>query len=73
MAHSISKRKQSEITCNTCGTKFTKDLSEIIKNQQLGRNNYCSRSCAGKFHVERLKTYKQPKGKGIRKSDPLSL
>lgn len=72
MAHSTQKRKQGETICNTCGNKFTKDLSEIIRNQQLNRNNYCSRSCAGKFHIERLKTYKQPKGKGIRKSDPLS-
>lgn len=72
MAHSIQKRKQIETFCNTCGNKFMKDLSEVIRNQQLKRNNYCSRSCSGKFHIERLKTYEKPKGKGIRKNNPLA-
>lgn len=72
MAHSTQLRKQGETICNTCGNKFIKDLSEILRNQKLNRNNYCSRSCAGKFHIERLKTYKQPRGKGIRKNNPLS-
>jgi len=72
MAHSTQKRKQGETTCNTCGITFLKDLSEIQRNEKLERNNFCSRNCAGKFHIERLKSYERPKGKGIRKSNPLS-
>ena len=49
----MEKYKQNRILttckCDNCGTEFQKPLSEYTRNQKLGRHNFCSRSCAGKF------------------------
>ena len=39
-------RKQIELTCS-CGKTYNKDLSEVIRNEKLGRVNYCSKKCSG--------------------------
>ena len=40
-------RKQGECTCDNCGVIFKKPQSEITRNLNIGRKNYCTRSCAG--------------------------
>ena len=42
------KRKQEIVKCNYCNKEFTKDSSEVKRNQKLGRRNFCSRSCSSK-------------------------
>ena len=37
-----------EFTCDFCSILTKKALSEFKRNQELGRKNYCSRSCVGK-------------------------
>ena len=41
-------RKKTECTCDFCGNLFMKDLSEFKRNLNLGRKNFCSRSCSAK-------------------------
>lgn len=41
-------RKRTECTCDFCGNQFMKDLSEFKRNLNLGRKNFCSRSCCAK-------------------------
>jgi molybdopterin synthase catalytic subunit len=48
------KRKMGKCTCNNCGIEFEKPLSEIKRNEKLGRRNFCTRSCVGHFSTERL-------------------
>lgn len=40
------KRKQQEIVCENCNGAFMKDVSEIKRNSNIGRKNYCSISCS---------------------------
>lgn len=47
-------RKQVEVECDYCHIKFQKDQSEYVRNTQLGRRNYCSRSCVGKDNIENI-------------------
>jgi hypothetical protein len=42
-------RKMGVCTCKNCGISFEKPASEINRNEKLNRNNFCSRSCCGKF------------------------
>ena len=53
------KRKQGTVTCcnPSCGTSFEKDLSEINRNEKLGRSNYCSLSCNGVMNNKHLHKY----------------
>jgi hypothetical protein len=44
-------RKLGKVSCNFCNKEFEKPLSEIKRNFNKGRPNYCSRSCCGKKHV----------------------
>jgi hypothetical protein len=46
-------RKQIELTCY-CGKTYNKDLSEVIRNEKLGRINYCSKKCSGKIQAKYL-------------------
>lgn len=41
------KRKQITLVCCKCKKSYKKDLSEYVRNQRLGRQNYCSLSCTG--------------------------
>lgn len=41
-------RKLDTITCSFCKAQFEKPLSEIKRNSEKNRSNYCSRSCVGK-------------------------
>ena len=53
------KRKQGVVTCNNteCGVEFNKDLSEIKRNERLGRKNYCSLTCSGRMNNKHLHKY----------------
>ena len=42
------KRKLGKVICNNCNIEFEKPLSEIKRNLEKGRPNYCSRSCVAK-------------------------
>lgn len=48
------KRRMGTCTCSNCGIEFEKPLSELNRNEKLGRKNFCSRSCTGHFNTERL-------------------
>jgi hypothetical protein len=52
MSKNKSKRKMGECTCDNCGVKFEKPLSEITRNNNLGRQNFCSRTCVGKNNTK---------------------
>jgi len=41
-----------ECTCDNCEIKFEKPLSEITRNNKLGRQNFCSRTCVGKNNTK---------------------
>lgn len=43
-----AKRKMIETICDYCHCVFEKPLSEYNRNKNLGRSNYCSRTCVGK-------------------------
>ena len=47
-------RKLIEITCDCCGKKFLKPISEYNRNIRLGRKNYCSRHCVGIANTSNL-------------------
>ena len=47
-------RKLGNCTCDNCGVEFSKPQSEIIRNQKLGRKNFCSRTCVGKNNIKNL-------------------
>ena len=49
-------RKLIEITCDCCGKKFLKPISEYNRNIRLGRKNYCSRHCVGIANISNLST-----------------
>lgn len=36
--------------CKNCGVEFDKLQKEIVRNEKLGRNNYCSRKCVGLYN-----------------------
>ena len=52
MSKNKSKRKMGECTCDNCGVKFEKPLSELTRNKNLGRKNFCSRTCVGKNNTK---------------------
>lgn len=62
-------REQVEITCDVCGKVFTRNSSEVKRNQRLGRRTFCSRQCTGKASVGNLpkvkKTDHLPKGRVV--------
>jgi hypothetical protein len=39
MSKNKSKRKMGECTCDNCGVKFEKPLTELTRNKKLGRKN----------------------------------
>lgn len=47
----MQKRSMGRVNCDHCGIEFEKPVSEISRNRQLGRRNFCSRSCTGKANV----------------------
>jgi hypothetical protein len=50
----IEKRRMGSCTCSNCGVEFEKPLSELNRNEKLGRKNFCSLNCVGHFSTERL-------------------
>lgn len=38
------------VICDQCGKEHLKPLSEYKRNSELGRHNFCSRSCACKYN-----------------------
>jgi len=46
------KRKKGECTCDNCGIMFKKPQSEINRNLNICRKNYCTRSCAGFANIK---------------------
>jgi hypothetical protein len=48
------KRKQVEIICSSCKKNFMKNQSEVIRNNELSRNNFCSRSCLGLANIKNI-------------------
>jgi hypothetical protein len=48
----------TDITCNYCGKKSAKKLTEIKRQRKKGKKIfYCNRVCAGKDHVKHLHKY----------------
>lgn len=46
-------RKTVLVTCDYCGKIFEKVASEVKRNAEKGRKNYCSRECVGRAASER--------------------
>jgi len=62
------KRKLITCVCDTCGCEFEKPESEYLRNIALGRHNFCSRSCSGKFITDKkLNSYKSSNHSDISK------
>jgi|LakMenEpi03Aug12_release.lakeMendotaPanAssembly.Ray.scaffolds.fasta_scaffold675326_1 hypothetical protein len=51
------KRKLGKCTCHNCGIEFEKTLSELNRNEKLGRRNFCSLNCVGHSNTEKLMKY----------------
>ncbi len=47
----MRKRKMTKVICYNCGTEFEKPDSEAKRNAEVGRRNFCSRSCVGKTMI----------------------
>lgn len=47
-------RKMGESTCDNCGVLFHKPISEIKRNKEIGRKNFCSRTCVGQNNSKHL-------------------
>lgn len=47
-------RKLITFICDCCGQEATKPESEYKRNIKLGRHNFCSRNCSGRFHKDEL-------------------
>lgn len=45
-------RKLGTCKCDNCGIDFEKPQSEINRNLNLGRKNFCTRTCVGKHNVK---------------------
>jgi len=41
-------RNLGKICCDNCNKEFEKPLSELKRNKELNRRNFCSRTCVGK-------------------------
>ena len=52
MEKNKSKVKMGECTCDNCGVNFEKPLKELVRNNKLGRKNFCSRTCVGKNNTK---------------------
>lgn len=50
-------RKKSDVQCENCNTTFKKDISEIKRNIEKGRKNYCSLNCLGKSNNSHLRKF----------------
>ncbi len=50
----MQKRKLTKVICCNCGTEFEKPDSEAKRNIELGRRNFCSRSCVGKTMIANI-------------------
>lgn len=48
-----------DIICSRCGKTGQKPLCEVVRNKRLGRENFCSRTCAGKSHTGKVRATKQ--------------
>jgi hypothetical protein len=47
-------RSKVELTCDYCSNNYSKDLSEYVRNQRLGRKSFCSRACQGKVNISNI-------------------
>lgn len=45
-------RKLITVKCDYCGQNHEKPKSEYLRNSNLGRKNYCSRTCVGKTNFK---------------------
>lgn len=52
MNYKKSKYKLGTCICKNCGVEFEKPLTEIRRNEKIGRPNFCSRTCVGKNNVK---------------------
>lgn len=48
------KRKTEKCICHQCGLEFDKPTSEIKRNLDKGRLNFCGRRCVGLYNTEKL-------------------
>ncbi len=48
------KYKMGLTICKNCDKEFEKPLTEIRRNEKLGRPNFCSRTCVGKNNIKNL-------------------
>jgi hypothetical protein len=55
----MRQRKKELTICSnpSCGIEFLKDKSEIVRNEKIGRKNYCSKKCCGIDNHNHLKQY----------------
>ena len=44
----------TEVFCSNCGIKYEKPDSEVKRNIEKGRNNFCSKKCLGKINAGNL-------------------
>jgi len=47
-------RKLVTVKCDYCNQEYEKPKSEYLRNIEVGRKSYCSRSCTGKANVKNL-------------------
>lgn len=50
----MRKRKMTNVICYNCGVEFEKPDSEAKRNIEVGRRNFCSRSCVGKTMIANI-------------------
>lgn len=57
----MKKRKTAEFICFTCKKICEKPESELKRNLEKNRRNFCSRSCCGKANTEHLRKFDNTK------------
>jgi hypothetical protein len=49
----IIRRKDQELICIRCDTKFIKDIKNVVSSKKKGKSGpFCSRSCQGKYGAD---------------------
>lgn len=51
----LQNRKTSEVICQNCNQPHLKPITEINRNNEIGRKMFCSRSCCISFNTKRRK------------------
>ena len=64
-----------ELTCVICSVKFLRTKGEVNRNAKIGRQLYCSRTCAGKGNIVNISRDKRHHPENLRRkfSDEYSI